>query len=241
MKTLVLKVGGSLLSKSDEKIFDFVYFRELRKLLLEITENDTKIAMSVGGGFVARKYQGLASRGGEQDVEDIHKIGVAVTNINAEITHGLLSDIAVPELIRYEAFEAFINDTSNFDFGEHKILITSPSPSKTGRSNDWNSLQVAKKLGAKEVLNIKNVDGVYSADPKKDPSAHRIDKLTWDEYLDIIGNPTEHKPGANYPIDPIAARDAKENHIKFTVVGGEDLNNVRHLLAGNQFVGTVIE
>ena len=145
---------------------------------------------------------------GERDVMDVHSVGVAATNLNAEIVHGLLDKLAVPDIIRYSQFDEFLTGIdTQINFARHSVQVASAS--KPGKSNDWNSLQMALVLGIDQLINVKDVDGVYDADPDKFPDAKLQENLSWDEYLDIIGNPTEHKPGANYPIDPIAARLAR--------------------------------
>ncbi len=83
---VILKIGGSLLSKSDDLLFDFNYVLKLKVLLQElIQKHDTRFIINVGGGFITRKYQKLAQSNGEKDEIDIHRIGVAVTNLNAEV------------------------------------------------------------------------------------------------------------------------------------------------------------
>ena len=99
----------------------------------------------------------------------------------------------------------------------------------------------ARKLGSKTIISLKNIDAVYTGDPKTDPNAKPVEKISWKEYLDIIGNPTEHKPGANFPIDPIASRMAIESGLRFIVIGGKDMENFKKVLRGESFKGTIVE
>ena len=239
MQPIILKIGGSLLSKSDEQLFDFAYFAELKKLLTKLTQAGYKFVISVGGGYVTRKYQQLISAHGEHDIMDLHRVGVATTNLNAEIFHGLLDDLAVPEIMRYADFDNFLNDTNaSLDFGNHSIQVISSS--KPGKSNDWNALELALKLNTGYVIDAKNIDGVYTADPKLNPHAQKIPQLNWQQYLEIIGDPTEHVPGASYPVDPIAAREAQAKKVKFIIVSGFDMINLEQAITGGEFLGTVI-
>ncbi len=236
---VILKIGGSLLSISDEEPFNFDYAYKLRTLVTELVRREKKLIINVGGGFLARKFMKLVDSHGERDVIDIHKVGVAATNMNAEILHGLFDKLVSPEVLRYADFDEFLTGIdTQVNLDTYSGVISSGS--KPGKSNDWNALQFAYRLKSKIVISIKNIDGVYTADPKKDPDAKRLDGITWDQYLEIIGNPKEHRPGASYPVDPISARDAKQKGISFWIMGG-DLGNLRKAILEGQFVGTVIQ
>lgn len=238
----VIKIGGSLLSKSDEVLFDFEYVYKLKELLLElIQKQNCKFIINVGGGFITRKYQHLASDKGEKDQIDLHRIGIATTNLNAELFHSICSDIATDNVIRYKEYDEFIDGLTNPEsVWQHKSLIVM-SASQPGKSNDWNALEVAIRLKIGTVIDVKDVDAVYSADPKKVKDAVKIPQLSWDQYLQIIGNPTEHLPGANYPVDPIAARTAKEHAIRFKVISGKFFSNIRAAILEQEFSGSTIE
>jgi uridylate kinase len=228
--TLVLKIGGSLLSKSADELFAFDYFKQLKQLLGGFTGQGYKLVIIIGGGYIARRYQKDLQEHGEGDIEDIHKVGVAASSVNSEVFHALLSEHAASTVLRYAEYDDFIAGNRELDWQGKSIYIASAS--QPGKSNDWNALQIAMLLKVPVVFDIKNVDGVYTADPRVDPSATRIAELSWSQYLDVIGNPEQHVPGANYPIDPITARAAKQAGIKFIVCGGEDLDNLRKVLVG---------
>lgn len=233
----VLKIGGSLLSKSDELLFDFAYAGELRQMLSELVAAGHKFVVCVGGGFVVRKYQQIQRDHGESSEMDQHRVGVALTNLNAELLRSTWDELAAPQVLNYADYDKFVRtEQSDRLFFERAVLIAAAS--QPGRSNDYNALEMAIALGVDRVIDIKNVNGVYSADPKKDPTATRFEKLTWDEYLNVIGNPTHHVPGANYPVDPLAAKLAQEKGIEYLVCAGE-IQTIKSAVAGDA-VGTVI-
>lgn len=234
----VLKIGGSLLSRSDAELFDFAYFHNLKKTILQLNAEGYSFLINVGGGYITRKYQKLAKDHGENDVIDVHRIGIALTNLNAQIFHGLFGPKVSPQILRYAAYDQFLESDNPRDVFRHYAVVIAGA-SQPGKSNDWNALQFALKLGSKRVIDVKDVDAVYTADPRKDPSAQMITALNWQEYLDVIGNPTEHKPGANYPVDPFAAKEADQKGIKYMVVG-KDLENLAKCVRGEEFNGTTI-
>lgn len=238
MQDIVLKIGGSLLSPSAEKMFDFRYALQLRELFSQY-RGRYRFWVAVGGGYLNRYYQKLAKEHGEGQTIDLHKIGVSATNLNAEIFHGLLDNLCRLEVLRYQQYEEFMQQGISAlpaDLGNVVIV----GGAKPGQSNDWNALQLALKLGANQVIDVKNVDGVYTADPKANPEAKFISQLSWAEYLNVIGNPTEHAPGAHYPVDPVTAREAQKADVKYIIIGGGDLDNLSRAVAGQEFHGSII-
>jgi uridylate kinase len=89
------------------------------------------------------------------------------------------------------------------------------------------------------VLNLSNVQKVYTDDPNKNPDAKPIDKITWEEFRKLVGDAWH--PGMNAPFDPIAAKKAQELGVKVVVLSGKDFDNVNSALDGKEFTGTVIQ
>ena len=96
----------------------------------------------------------------------------------------------------------------------------------------------AKKLGAHKLVNLSNIDYVYTADPRTHPEATRIEHITWPEFLKLI--PTEWSPGLSSPFDPVAAREAERLNIEVAIINGAKLEEIDRYLAGEKFVGTRI-
>jgi uridylate kinase len=90
---VVIKVGGSLLSRSDNDLFDFRYAYHLSDMIKSLCEDGYAVALNVGGGYLNRKYIALLKENGEHDITDQHLVGIAVTNLNAQIMRGLLGTL----------------------------------------------------------------------------------------------------------------------------------------------------
>lgn len=230
---IVIKLGGSAISHSN-RIIDFDYLREFRDLLREHILRGQKFIIVTGGGQTSREYRDLAAeKGNITDKTDLHWIGTAVNTLHATIVRALLGEIAEQEVWKYDD----MNKLKEKTFEKPVVLI---GGFQAGRSSDWVALQAVKAWGSKELYLLKNVDGVYSADPRKNPDAKFHEKLNWDDYLKIIGNPESHDPGANVPIDVVAAREAKLDKIKFLVLKATDFDNIENAINGENFRGTVI-
>jgi uridylate kinase len=233
-QTYVLKLGGSIISPDPECLFDFPFAKELKNILGELIQKGDKFFITVGGGHLMRQYRDLAIANGLTDQTDLHWIGTTVNVLNAEVVRVSMGELADAGVFKYEDY--YDDTTIEINKG-----IKVGGGGRPGHSGDVDSILAGKKLGAKTIISLKNVDAVYTADPKLFPDAKPLEKITWKEYLDIIGNPTEHTPGANYPIDPVASRMAMENGLKFIIIAGRDLANFKKVLLGEKFVGTVVE
>jgi len=229
-----LKLGGSIVSPSQELLFDFNYLKDLKTILLPFINAGDKFFITLGGGYLMRMYRDLAEAAGISDDLQLHLIGTTVNVLHGELVRAYFADLADDGVYKYEDY-----------YSPEPLSITKAikvgGGGKPGHSGDVDATLAAGKLSCKTVISLKNIDHVYSADPKKDPTATRINQINWQGYLDLIGNPVEHEPGANYPIDPIAAKMAKEQGMKFVIIDGRDFSNLSKVLAGEPFNGTTVQ
>lgn len=232
-QTYVLKLGGSIISPNPECLFDFPFAKELKNILGEFIQKGDKFFVTVGGGHLMRQYRDLAIANGLTDQTDLHWIGATVNVLNAEVVRVSMQEFADAGVYKYEDYydDKTIEITKGIKVG---------GGGRPGHSGDVDSILAGKKLNATTIISLKNVDAVYTADPKFFPDATPLEKITWKEYLEIIGNPTEHKPGANYPVDPVASHLAMENGLKFIIIAGRDLANFKKVLLGEKFKGTIV-
>ena len=250
----VIKLGGSVISRQGDLVFDFDYLNNLKKTLEPFFAQENKFFITLGGGHLMRQYRDLALQAGLKQDDELHWMGIAVNTLHAQLTRAFWHDIADKDIYQgddyYSATPLVIENKVKLGgggrpgtSGDKDALMASIELNAKGEfwgSGDMDALMVAIKLKTELVISLKNIDAVYSADPKKDPNAKRLEKITWDEYLDIIGNPEEHAPGANYPVDPVTAKIAKEKGIAFQIMLGSDLENFAKALEGNKSLGTII-
>jgi uridylate kinase len=88
------------------------------------------------------------------------------------------------------------------------------------------------------VINVSNIDYVYSADPRKHSDAKPLEALSWSGYRKMVGDKWD--PGLSAPFDPVASRFCHEHKISVAIVNGLDLKRVADLLVGKKFKGTII-
>jgi uridylate kinase len=230
---IVVKLGGSLLSRSEQDIFNFGYLANLKKILEMHEFIDSKFFLAVGGGYTMRRYRDLAREAGVVSDEEIHWVGTTVNVLHAYLVKAFFYPIADEEVVKYEDYYS----EASFEISR-KIKIGGGG--RPGHSGDVDAILAAKKLGADSVISLKNVDGVYDVDPKISLDAKRLSKLTWDEYAQIIMGKTKHEPGGNYPIDPVASKMAAEANLRFYILSGDDLGNFARFLKGEAYIGTEV-
>lgn len=234
-KTIILKVGGSLLSPSlpsaDGIGFDFDYLKKFVDILIR---SPHRIVLMIGGGKLNRVILSSLEEDlpGNKNKTDMHTIGIASSVIHASIVKIHLeqridASKVYPEVIKFDMYEEIEKKRSLLE--ESKFIVASGW--KPGHSHDLDAVLFTEFFQEKEFYSLKNIDGVYSADPKEDPSAKRLAVLSWKEYEDIIVV-KNHQPGASYPVDPIAAREADEKGIACYVLDGRDLADVEKIVLG---------
>jgi len=232
-KIFVIKLGGSLLSDEKHIPFNFDYLKQLSEIIRKFVDKGYKFAIITGGGQMMRILRDESEKAGIHETIQLHWIGTTYNNVNAEIVRAYMHDICNERILAYEDF--YNPEKVKF---EKSVIIGGAA--KAGHSGDMDALLVAEHLEIKNIISLKNIDGVYTADPKKDPSATRLEKVSWDEYLKIIGYVTEHTPGGNFPIDPVTSKRAKEENKIFQIILGNDLANFEKVLEGQNFIGTTV-
>lgn len=232
-KKIVIKLGGSAIS-TENNLFDFSYLNRFRQTLSPFIAEGYKFLVVLGGGYTMRMYRDKAKEAGVNNNEQLHWIGTTVNVLHGFLAKAYFSDISDEQVVSYEDYydDSPIEIEKSFKFG---------GGGRPGHSGDVDALLAAEKIGTDQVFSLKNVDAVYSADPKQDLNAKPVSNLTWNGYLEIIGHKTEHEPGGNYPVDPVASRMANEKGITFNIVGAQNLVEFAKALKGETFKGTVIK
>jgi len=110
---------------------------------------------------------------------------------------------------------------------------------KPGFSSDYDAVLMAEKFGAKSLINLSNIEYVYTQDPKVNPDAKKIEKISWKDFREIVGNKWD--PGMSAPFDPIASKKAQELKLSVAIMNGKNLINLGNYLEGKKFIGSLIK
>ena len=230
--TKVLSVGGSIIVPDKP---DTEFLSKFISMVTEWLDQDKsrRLILVAGGGAPARVYQNaykeVAEKTGLSSKDDAADwIGIMATRINAQLLKAAFGDYCKNDVV----YNPTLEDIS-FD---GQILVASGW--KPGFSTDTDAVYLGEKFGAKTVVNLSNIEKVYTDDPRKNPDAKPLDTISWADFRKMVGD--EWTPGKNCPFDPIASKKASEIGMKVICAGAKDINNIKAILEDKEFFGTVI-
>ena len=226
-ETIVMSVGGSLIVPD---AIDTDFLTRLKELIdHQITERNRRFVIICGGGKTARRYQEAASSVSTLTSDDLDWLGLHATRLNGHLLRTVFRETAHPVMIT--------NPDDVLDVpGNTKLIIAAGY--RPGSSTDYRAVQIARHMSATKMVNLSNIDYVYTADPKKDADAQPIEEITWSEFRTLI--PAEWDPGLSSPFDPVAAREAETHGIEVAVINGANLDELENYLDNKPFTGTRI-
>ncbi|MFA5076078.1 MAG: UMP kinase [Patescibacteria group bacterium] len=225
-KAIVISLGGSVLVPQEGYI-NYLFLKKFKEIVLKYIEQGYFFVIVTGGGKTCRLYQNAAKKVTKLVPEDVDWLGIHSTRLNAHLLR---------TIFRQWAHQRIIDDPRIREKVKESILIGAGW--RPGTSTDYDAVRLAISYGAKEVINLSNIDYVYSGDPRKDPQAKRLAKISWLDFLKLVG--AKWTPGANWPFDPVASRLAKKAGIKVLVMDGHKVANFERYLKTGQFEGTTI-
>lgn len=225
----VLSLGGSLIVPEGGIDTDFLSkFHDF--IRNQVAVHKRRFFIVVGGGVITRHYQKAAStvRGQALTDSDADWLGVHATRLNAQLVRTVFQDIADPRVIKH--YEVILKIDA---------AVAIAAGWKPGWSTDYCAVTLCQDYGMREVINMTNVDQVYTKDPKKCSDAKPMSNATWQEYRAMVGE--SWHPGMNAPFDPIASKLAEEFGITVKILNGKNLENLSQALDNKAFSGTIIK
>lgn len=222
---IVVSVGGSLIVPDG---IDTAFLTSFRELVLRKVEEGFGFYIITGGGKLARRYQEAAKivRGDLLSV-DADWLGIHSTRLNAHLLRTLFLEEAQERIIK----------NPNARVSARKSIVIGAGW-RPGNSTDYCAVLAAKKLGATRLVNLSNIDYVYTADPRTNPDATKIETIAWKEFRALI--PPAWDPGLSSPFDPVAAKEADRLNLEVAIMNGASLGEFEKYLEGKPFAGTVI-
>ncbi|MBP6866320.1 MAG: UMP kinase [Candidatus Pacebacteria bacterium] len=221
---VVISLGGSLIVP--EKV-DTNFLKDFKELILAEVDNGKEFIIVCGGGNTNRLYNKAAQEIASPSTEDLDWIGIATIMLNAEFLRVVFGD---------KAYEKAIPDLLKIPTTDKPIIIGGAL--EPGHSSDLDTVQAARSTGVKTIINLSNTDYVYDSDPRTNPDAKKIEKISWAEYRKLI--PKEWTAKLNSPFDPIASEIAEREGITVVTMNGKNIENLKKCLRGEEFVGTKI-
>ncbi|HIS14519.1 MAG TPA: UMP kinase [Candidatus Ornithospirochaeta stercorigallinarum] len=227
MKTTVLSLGGSIVAPEKVDVEFLTRFKASIAGYLE-ERKDARLILTVGGGAPARIYQEAARKiSPSSSAEELDWLGIRATHLNGALVRAVFSEYVENELVT--------DPTGDFSF-DGRILVAAGW--KPGFSTDTDAVYLARKFGAKTVVNLSNIKKVYTDDPRKNPDAKPLDHISWDDFIAMVGE--TWTPGKNTPFDPIASQIARKEGMRVICMDGRNIENLMAMLSDRPFEGTTI-
>src|SRR5213593_4087684 len=173
MEKVVVSLGGSVLVPGDD---DGRYLRDLAALLREVSGR-VKLFVVTGGGRIARYYIETGRSIGIRE-RTLDEFGIAITRLNASLLSAALGGRANREpATSYAAASKLAK----------RYAIVVMGGTRPGHTTDRVAASLARFVGAHRIVNATSVDGVYSADPKKDPNARLLPHVGFADLVRLSG------------------------------------------------------
>jgi len=231
LQRILLKLSGEALMGTQEHGIDPERLTQYASEIVEASRSGTQIAIVIGGGNIFRGLSGAAE--GMDRVQGDY-MGMMATVINslalqAELEKqgaetALFSGMLIRPVARPMSASSAIQELES-----GKIILISGGTGNPYFTTDSASALRALEIKANVILKGTRVDGVYTADPEKDPSAKKFDKLSFSEAIE-----------KNLRImDQTAFTLCKENNMPIYVFNMNEQGNLKKVLAGNN-IGTLV-
>jgi len=221
---LVLKLGGFIFPADLNSTKIKVYAELIRKL----RKRGRGIIVVAGGGENARRYiEAARALGASESVCD--QLGIYVTRLNARLLIEALQEEAYPEVPEN------VEELRRF-FASGKVVAMGGL--QPGHSTNAVAVVAAETVHADALINITNVEGVYTQDPMKYPKARKLDLISTRELLRMVLK-GGIGAGEYELLDPLAVRMINRSRIPTWIVSGKEPSNVERVLRGEK-VGTKI-
>jgi len=223
-KLFVISLGGSLINPGQ---VDVAFLKKFRALILNQTKKGNRFILITGGGKLCRDFQHALSNITKPSPNDLDWVGISSTWLHADLVRLMFGKLSHSTIIK---------DPNKKVAFKEKILVAGGW--MPGRSTDDDAVRLAKVYGADCVINLSNINYVYTKDPRKFKDARLIKEISWKNFRKIVGNKWD--PGKNLPFDPTAAKLAEKNGLMVVIANGKNLGNLKNILEEKKFKGTII-
>ncbi|MFW6119284.1 MAG: UMP kinase [Petrotogales bacterium] len=182
-RRVVLKLSGEILSGEGKKGFDEKSIKYLIDEIKKVKKNGTELILVIGAGNLFRGKQLKSIDGCTAD-----SIGMLGTTINALYLKSEFSKVGIPAIVvssqvSMPAISGFEYDKINNELSEGKIVIFAGGTTLPFFTTDTAAVVRAVEFEADIVIKGTKVDGIYETDPRIEPSAEKISKVSFKEAI----------------------------------------------------------
>ena len=184
-KRILLKLSGEALMGDDAYGINRETIDRIVAEIAEVHDLGVEIAIVIGGGNI---FRGVAPGAAGMDRATADYMGMLATLMNALALSDALKRAGVESRVQSalridQVAEPYIRGRALRHLEEHKVVIFAAGTGNPFFTTDTAAALRGREMGVDVVLKATKVDGVYTADPKKDASARRYADLTFDEAI----------------------------------------------------------
>ncbi len=228
-KRILLKLSGEALAAGGDGILDFDFIARVGEVLKKCLEKKVQIGIIVGAGNIWRGRQG-----GKMNRVRADQMGMLATVINSLALADTFIEMGIPaRVMTATPMNSFGDLFTARDAIKHlengEVVIFGGGTGSPYFSTDTAAVLRAAEIEADAVLMAKNIDAIYSADPRLDPTAVKYDSITYKEVLD-----KQLKA-----LDLSATTFCMDNNIRAYAFGLNDPENILRVVMGEK-IGTEI-
>ena len=223
---ILLKLSGESLMGAQKYGIDVTRVESYARQIKEIAEMGIQIGIVIGGGNIFRGLSGT-NKGFDRVKGD--SMGMLATVINSLALSSALDNENCRNKV-LEPIGEFYSKAKAIEYLENGyVTIFSAGTGNPYFTTDTGSSLRAIEIEADAMLKGTRVDGIYTADPEKDPTATKFEKITYDEI---------YNKGLKV-MDLTATTMCKENHLPIVVFNMDVEGNLKKLMEGQQ-IGTIV-
>lgn len=231
-KRVLLKISGEALAGNQARGLDFGVIGEVCDAIRNCVEMGVQVGMVVGGGNF---WRGLKDGGDRMERSRADHMGMLATVINCLAVADVLEqkgvEVRVQTAIEMRSVaEPYIRSKAIRHLEKDRVVIFGAGTGNPYFSTDTAAVLRAAEIGAEIILLAKNVDGVYSADPKLDPNAVKYDSISYEAVL----------AQQLQVMDSTATSLSMDNKIPVMLFALKDPQNILRAVMGEQ-IGTIVK
>lgn len=231
-KRVLLKISGEALAGEAHRGLDFDVMGSVCDVVKRCVEEGVQVGIVVGGGNF---WRGLKDGGDKMQRVRADHMGMLATVINCLALADSLEqrgvEVRVQTAIEMSRIaEPYIRGRAIRHLEKGRVVIFGCGTGNPFFSTDTGAVLRAVEIDADAILLAKNIDGVYSADPAKDPTAVKYDTITFDEVLQ------QHLA----VMDSTATSLSMDNHMPIIVFALKDPENIHRVVMGEK-IGTIVK
>jgi uridylate kinase len=231
-KKILLKLSGEALMGEQQFGLDVNTLRYIANEIREVYNSGVHVGIVVGGGNI---FRGVSGAAGGMDRVSADYMGMLATVINSLALQDALEKGGVPTRVQTaiemrQIAELFISRRALRHMEKGRVVIFAAGTGNPYFTTDTTATLRASEINADVVIKATKVDGVYSADPKKDPNATKFDRIT---HMDVLLKELK-------VMDSTAISMCMDNNIPIVVFDLHTAGNLMKIVRGEP-IGTLVE